>query len=244
MNTPNRSTHIRLTSHPDPGASARFPIRWGAADPKARGPGDRLGHEPGRPQRHRRAWRLLFDLPRARDFFAAMNPLARPDLRNTHPTAEIGPHPQWAEPDRIVSLDPWGHRVGEVFSDEIATGTDVRPTIAITRARLNMPEILAAMGAHRLAADGGVLHKSGDISGHQGRGRPGLAPARHRGALRHRRETLRRTLFEQTGGMFPGTRHPPRHAGLPAPDRRHDGLHHRRDRSAHRPQAPDQLPGA
>ena len=32
MNTPNRTTHIRLTSHPEPGtAAARFPISWAAA---------------------------------------------------------------------------------------------------------------------------------------------------------------------------------------------------------------------
>ena len=39
MSTANRSTHIRLTSHPEPsGGVARRPIRWGAAEPKARGP--------------------------------------------------------------------------------------------------------------------------------------------------------------------------------------------------------------
>ena len=39
MNTPNRTTHIRLTSHPEPGAAtARFPIRWGAATARERGP--------------------------------------------------------------------------------------------------------------------------------------------------------------------------------------------------------------
>ena len=46
--------------------------------------------------------------------------------------------------------------VGEVFADEIAGGIDIRPTIAITKARLNMPEILAAMGAQRLAPDGEI----------------------------------------------------------------------------------------
>ena len=204
MNTPNRSTHIRLTSHPEPGTSTtRFPIRWGAVDPKERGPvigsvtspADRnvIGAHGG-----------SYSIYRALAISSrAMNPLARPDLRNTHPTAEIGPHPQWAEPDRIVSLDPWGHRVGEVFGDEIATGTDVRPTIAITRARLNMPEILAAMGAHRLAADGGVLHKSGDISVTK----VAVDPVWHLPGIAARfdigENTLRRTLFEQTGGMFP-----------------------------------------
>ena len=165
MSSPNRPTHIRLTSHPEPNAAtARFPIRWGAGTPKERGPiigsvttpADRnvIGAHGG-----------SYSLYRALAISArALNPLARPDLHNTHPTTEIGPHPQWSERGRIVSLDPWGHLVGQAFADEIAQGVDIRPTIAITKARLNMPEILTAMGARRLKADGGVLHASGDIS--------------------------------------------------------------------------------
>ena len=39
MSSPNRSTHIRLTSHPEPNAGTiKHPIRWGAQDPKERGP--------------------------------------------------------------------------------------------------------------------------------------------------------------------------------------------------------------
>ena len=147
---------------------------------------------------------------------------------NTHPTAEIGPHPQWSEPGRIVSLDPWGHCVGEVFPDEIATGTDVRPTIAITKARLNLPEILAAMGAHRLAADGGVLHASGDISVTK----IAVDPVWHLPGVAERfgrsERELRRTLFEQTGGMFPELVTRPDMSVFLPPDRRDHGLRHRR----------------
>ena len=204
MTSPNRTTHIRLTSHPEPNAAtARFPIRWGAADPTGRGPvigsvtnpADRnvIGAHGG-----------SYSLYRALAISArAMSPLARPDLSNTHPTAEIGPHPQWAEPDKIVSLDPWGHLVGQVYREEIAAGVDIRPTIAITKARLNMPEILAAMGAKRLRADGGVLHRSGDISVTK----IAIDPVWYLPGIAARfgcsEGELRRTLFEQTGGMFP-----------------------------------------
>jgi GTP cyclohydrolase II len=204
MNTPNRSTHIRLTSHPEPGASTtRFPIRWGAATPRERGPiigsvtnpADRnvIGAHGG-----------SYSVYRALAISArALNPLARPDLHNTHPVVALGPHPQWFEADKIVALDPWGHRTGEVFSEEIATGTDIRPSIAVTKARLNMPEILAAMAAHRLAADGGILHQSGDVSVTK----IAIDPVWHLPGIAARFGTterdLRRTLFEQTGGMFP-----------------------------------------
>jgi GTP cyclohydrolase II len=202
--TANRSTHIRLTSHPEPGTStARFPIRWGAASAKARGPvigsvtspADRnvIGAHGG-----------SYALYRALAISArALNPLARPDLTNTHPTAAIGPHPQWSEPDRIVSLDPWGHLVAEAFAEEIAAGADVRPTIAITKARLNMPEVFGALGAGRLAADGTVLHGTGDISVTK----IAVDPVWHLPGVAGRfgvaEGELRRTLFEQTGGMFP-----------------------------------------
>ena len=36
----------------------------------------------------------------------SLNALHRPDLSNTAPAEPIGPHPQWADPARIVSLDP------------------------------------------------------------------------------------------------------------------------------------------
>ena len=204
MTSPNRTTHIRLTSHPEPNAAtARFPIRWSAKDPKARGPiigsvtnpADRnvIGAHGG-----------SYSLYRALAISArAMSPLARPDLSNTHPTVAIGPYPQWSEPGRIVSLDPWGHLVGQVYGEEIAAGVDIRPTIAITKARLNMPEILSAMRAKRLRADGGVLHRSGDISVTK----IAVDPVWHLPGIAARfgcsEGELRRTLFEQTGGMFP-----------------------------------------
>ena len=80
MSTANRSTHIRLTSHPEPsGGVARRPIRWGAAEPKGRGPligsvtnpADRnvIGAHGG-----------AYSLYRALAISArALNPLARPD---------------------------------------------------------------------------------------------------------------------------------------------------------------------
>jgi GTP cyclohydrolase II len=204
MSSPNRTTHIRLTSHPEPHtATSRHPIQWGVKDPKERGPvigsvtnpGDRnvIGAHGG-----------SYSLYRALAISArALNPVQRPDLHNTHPTAEIGPHPQWSEPGKIVSLDPWGHLVGQIYKDEIASGVDIRPTIAITKARLNMPEIISAMGAKRIKADGGVLHASGDISVTK----VAVDPVWYLPGIAARfgcsEGELRRTLFEQTGGMYP-----------------------------------------
>jgi hypothetical protein len=87
----------------------------------------------------------------------------RPDLTNTVPAAAIGPHPQWGDPGRIVSLDPWGHRVAHEFAAEIAAGMDIRPTIAITTAHINMPELRDAIEAGRLVPDGDILEANGDV---------------------------------------------------------------------------------
>ena len=203
MTTSNRPQHIRLTSHPEPGAVGRHPVRWGEADPQARGPvigsvtnpADRnvIGSHGG-----------SYSIYRALAISArALNPLARPDLHNTHPVVAIGPHPQWGEPDRIVSLDPFGHLVGDVWGEAIATGTDIRPSIAVTKARLNLPEILAAMAAHRIAADGEILHANGDVAVTKIAVDPvWCLPGVARRFDASERD-LRRTLFEQTGGMFP-----------------------------------------
>ena len=202
--TQNRAGHIRLTSHPEPGSgAARFPIRWGAETAQARGPvvatvtrpADRnvIGAHGG-----------PYGLYRALAISAgAMNPLVRPDLTNTAPAEAIGPFPQWSEPGKIVSLDPWGHVPQQVFAREIAEGVDIRPSIAVTKARLNLPEIGAAMAAGRLEADGTVLKPSGDIAVTK----IAIDPVWYLPGVAERfgvTETqLRRTLFEQTGGMYP-----------------------------------------
>src|ERR671936_418952 len=42
------------------------------------------------------------------------------DLTDTAPIDRIGPHPQWCDPKKIVSLDPWGHLVGEGFDERFS----------------------------------------------------------------------------------------------------------------------------
>ena len=133
----------------------------------------------------------------------ALDPIRRPDLTNTYPAATIGPYPQWTDPHRIVSLDPWGHLVAEAFKPEIAEGLDIRPTIAITRARLDLHEMQDALAAGRLENDGEVVHANGSISVVK----IAIDPVWYLPGIAERFGTsetiLRRALFEQTAGMFP-----------------------------------------
>ena len=133
----------------------------------------------------------------------ALDPIRRPDLTNTYPAVNIGPFPQWSEPARIVSLDPWGHMAAEAFKTEIAEGIDIRPTIAVTKARLDLYEMQSAIAAGRLKADGDLVHANGTIAV----SKIAIDPVWYLPGVAERfssTETgLRRILFEQTAGMFP-----------------------------------------
>ena len=193
---------IVLTSHPR-NVARTTPLRWGAADPRERGPlvaslksdADRnaIGTHAG-----------AYSLYRALAIAAGqLDPAHRPDLTNTRPAVPIGPFPQWSEPGAIVALDPWGHMPAEIFEAEIAAGLDVRPTIAVTKAHMNMPEIIEAMRAGRLHPDGEILNPAGDIRVTK----IAIEPVWHLPGVARRfgiaQSELRRTLFEHTGGMFP-----------------------------------------
>jgi GTP cyclohydrolase II len=127
----------------------------------------------------------------------------RPDLTDTTPTDRFGPHPQWADPARIVSLDPFGAVVAEAFKSYLDQGYDIRPTIAVTKAHLTMPETRDAIEAGRLVPDGSILRADGAIAVTKA----ALEPVWHLPGIAVRFRTteaeLRRALFEQTGGMFP-----------------------------------------
>jgi GTP cyclohydrolase II len=199
----NRTDHIRLTSHPEPGGKARFPIQWAAADPHVRGPIIATVSQP----QHRNVVGShggSYAVYRALAVSAgALDPIRRPDLTNTYPAAPIGPFPQWSEPGRIVSLDPWGHLVATAFKTQIAEGEDIRPTIAVTRARLDLMEMRDAIKAGRLKPDGRHVLENGGISVVK----VAIDPVWYLPGIAERFGTtetkLRRALFEQTAGMFP-----------------------------------------
>jgi hypothetical protein len=108
MSTPPSDApgHIRLTSHPGQGTSGAPAILWGAADPQLRGPV--IGTTTNRSQRNVIGTHSgSYGVYRALAVAAGNLPRGhRADLTNTAPTDPVGPHPQWADADRIVSIDP------------------------------------------------------------------------------------------------------------------------------------------
>ena len=195
--------HIRLTSHPGSAGRGAISLSWGAPTAGKRGP---VVASPGNPRQrnaigsHSGAYAIYRALAVATRALARDH---RPDLTDTAPVARIEPRPQWADPTRIVSLDPWGHLVGEVFADYIRAGLDVRPTLAITSARLAPPEFRPLVAEGRLRPDGRVLLAGGEIRVTK----VAIDPVWHLPGVAARfgvsEADLRRTLFEETGGMFP-----------------------------------------
>jgi GTP cyclohydrolase II len=195
--------HIRLTSHPEGAGQASVPLHWGAPAAAERGPVVASPAEPGRRNAigsYSGAYAIYRALAVAT---RALSRDHRPDLTDTGPAASIAVRPQWGEPARIVSLDPWGHLVGEVFADQIRAGLDIRPTIAVTTARIMLPELQQLVAERVLAADGTVLLADGEIRVTKA----AIDPVWHLPGLAARfgvaEPVLRRTLFEETGGMFP-----------------------------------------
>ena len=199
--TKRGTRHIMLTSHPGPGHKAA-PIRWGSATARERGPVIGTFTDPSRRNvigAHSGAYAVYRALAVAA---GSLDPVHRADLTNTAPAEPIGPFPQWADPDKIVSLDPYGHMVGEAFADHLEEEVDIRPTIAVTRARLTIPELREHIRNGHLIPDGKVLLPSGEVKVTK----IAVEPVWYLPGIARRcniaEAELRRALFEHTGGMF------------------------------------------
>ena len=199
----SKSRPIVLTSHSRPGSNHFSPIHWGAEDSRSRGPLIGSVSDP----MHRNVIGThsgSYSVYRAVSVAAGrLDPTHVADLTNTSPTINIGPYPQWFDPDKIVSLDPWGHVVASEFKDQIKEGFDIRPTIAVTQARLKLMEVRDAIREERLMPDGQVLLENGDIKVTK----IAIDPVWHIPGLARRfgvdEYEFRRVIFEQMGGMYP-----------------------------------------
>jgi GTP cyclohydrolase II len=195
--------HIRLTSHPPASDAELLTIHWGARDTTERGPV--IGTTTNRLHRNVIGTHSgSYGVYRALAVAAKALPRGhRADLTDTLPTDPIGPYPQWFDADKIVSLDPFGAIVADVYRAQIAAGFDIRPTIAVTKAHIDIPEVRSAMAFGRLKPDGRVLLESGSavvtkVAIEPVWWLPGVA--KRFGVTE---AELRRALFEETGGMYP-----------------------------------------
>ena len=203
MSSNETPRHIRLTSHPGQGTSGAPAIHWGAADALERGP--IVGTTSNRSQRnvigtHSGSYGVYRALAVAAGNLVRGH---RADLTNTSPTDPVGPYESWGDAKKIVSIDPWGASVQSVFADYIEQGYDIRPTIAVTKAHIHLPEISQAVAFQRLSIDGSVLLEDRSaavtkVAVEPVWWLPGVAER-----FKVSEAELRRALFEETGGMYP-----------------------------------------
>ena len=203
MQDPKRSSHVVLTSHSSQVYKNSPLINWGSKSAHTRGPIVASLTEPANRNAigtHSGSYTVYRALSIAQGKYSTSH---RPDLHNTESPVQIGPYDSWFDPDKMVSIDPWGYDVNIHFKNYFDAGYDVRPTIAVTQARLQIPEIHQAIDAGRLKIDGKIVLENKDVKVTKVAFEPvwylpGIAKR-----LNVDEGELRKILFQETGGMFP-----------------------------------------
>jgi len=213
---------VLLTTYPDQHGINPHPLQWGAADPSVRGPviPSRLAST----IKHRNAIGAhsgSYSIYRALAIaMGTLSPTHKPDYSQTEPPVPIPPQPSWYDPTKIVSFDPWGHLVPQVFKKEIEEqGLDARPSISVTKAHMKLSEIDEAAKRGDVKVDGKIVLQTAPLvnaDGSQSDAYPGVEiniskaavdPVWYLPGVAERfgisESLLRRALFEDTGGMYP-----------------------------------------
>jgi len=215
-------SRVVLTTYPDQHGMKPFPLQWGAEDPKVRGPVicSRLGatiKQRNALGAHSGSYSIYRALAIA---LGTLSPTHRPSFANTEPPVQIPPQPSWFNPKRIVSFDPWGHLVQQIFKEEFEEkGLDIRPSIAVTKAHMKLEEIDGVVRKGEIPIDGKIVIKSRPLMNADGtthQADPGVELVVSKAAVEPvwylpgvaerfgiSESLLRRALFEDTGGMYP-----------------------------------------
>lgn len=198
-----RAEHIVLATHQNLKYPESLPLEWGAKEPYKRGAVVASSTNP-------KARNAIGSHSGSYAVFRALSiasgkykPQHRPDLHNTFSPVKIGPHPSWFDATKIVTLDPWGLDPQNHFQDLFAKGYDIRPSIAVTQAHLQIPEIHDAIRAGRLKTDGKVILANMDIKVTKVAIEPVWYLPGMAARLNIDEGSLRRILYTESGGMHP-----------------------------------------
>jgi GTP cyclohydrolase II len=192
---------INLTTHNE--GSTPIPVNWGEDDPMVRGPiiaTTRHVMQRNAIGAHSGSYSIYRGLAVAQN---KLDSTSLPNLSLTHPAVTIGPFPSWSDPTKIATFDPFGHIITEAFAPYFRRGYDIRPTIAVTRAHIEIPEVKEALRVGRLVADGTILKESGQVIISKAAVEPvWFLPeiARRFGTTE---EKLRQALYNETNMMYP-----------------------------------------
>lgn len=198
-----RAEHVVLATHATLKYPESIPLDWGNKDPLKRGAVVATQTNPKARNAigtHSGSYTVYRALSMASGKYS---PTHKPDLNNTHSPVQIGPYPSWFNDTKMVSIDPWGLDPQNNFKDLYEKGYDIRPSIAVTQAHLQIPEIHDAIRAGRIKPDGKLILDNMDIKVTKVAIEPvwflpGMAKR-----LNVEEGVLRRILFQESGGMFP-----------------------------------------
>ncbi|KAI0012808.1 putative GTP cyclohydrolase II [Xylariaceae sp. FL0662B] len=201
------TSRIVLTTYPKQIGINPIPFDWGAPEPSQRGPvivsrSSSTIRRRNAIGAHGGSYSIYFALALASKQLDANH---RPDFTNTEPAVNIGPFPQWGDKKKIVSMDPWGHLAPWIFADIMEKeNVDIKPTIAITKAHMKLPELEESVRSGRLVPDGKVcLNSAGELAVTKF----AVEPVWYLPGVAERfgidEGSLRRSLFEHTGGSYP-----------------------------------------
>ena len=191
--------HIVLNSHPGSQGEQPSKINWGASTAKERGPIVAATNHRNVIGTHSGSYMVYRALAVAS---GQLDPEHKPDLKDTSPVTPVGPFPSWHDPKRIVSIDPFGATISENYGDLIDKDWDIRPTIAITQAHIEIPEMKESIRKGIVKPDGKILKENGACFVTKAAVEPvwylpGIAER-----FKIKEADLRRSLFENTGGMY------------------------------------------
>ena len=201
------SRRIVLTTYPGQATVDPIPVNWGESDPVKRGP-IIVSRQSGTIARrnaigaHGGSYSTYFALANASNNIPFDY---KPDFTHTEPPVNFPPQPAWGDPEKIVSLDPFGHEVPKHYrSLMVDEGLDLRPSISITKAKLTLLEMELAVQKGDLVPDGKiVLNAKGELAVTK----VAVDPVWYLPGVARRfgveESALRRSLFEYTGGSYP-----------------------------------------
>lgn len=195
--------YISLTTHDGQFGSNPIHMSWGDKDPNVRGPviaTVKHGGQRNAIGAHGGGYCIYTALAVAA---GELNPSHIPNLKTCHPTDQIGPFPSWFDKKALVTIDPWGAMVSEVFAPYYDKGYDIRPTIAVTRAHIDFPEVKDAIREKRVKPDGHILKEDGQTLVTKA----AIEPVWYLPGLAERfgctESVLRQALFKETNMMYP-----------------------------------------
>lgn len=192
--------YINITTHDGHFGSNPIKMNWGASDPLERGPviaTVKHGGQRNAIGAHSGGYCVYTALAVAA---GELNPSHIPNLDQTEPVFQIGPFPSWKN---LATIDPFGGVVTDAFKPYFDKGYDIRPTIAVTKAHIDFPEIKDSLRTGRLVADGVILKEFGQTAVTKAAIEPVWYLPEIAVRFKCTESALRQALFKETNMMYP-----------------------------------------